>query len=455
MKSIRVYLVVALLSTITLVNFVSALHGYRASMAEAQLLFDHQIADTAKLLTEMPASGEAPVVVTQSGQMAFQVWSLNGDLLVRSENAPLQPINVQEEGYDEVNFSGHRWRVYSHFSDKSGYWTHVAERIDVHYRLADKVVLESVTPILLGLPVAGLLIWIVVGYGLKSLHKLADALRSKRADDLSPLPLPPEEVPAELLPVVQSSNALLARLDASFDRERRFSADAAHELRTPISAIKVHTHNLKGELQRYQLPQSPESLGKLEQSVERMAHLVEQMLSLYRTTPDHYQVQFEQLDLHELAREIIAEQHADFAGKGQVIELTGGATPLQGDRFALTVLVKNLLNNANKYTPENGRVEVNTQAVGDCVLLRVDDSGPGIPETEYTRVFERFYRVGGDRHPTAVSGCGLGLSIVQHIALLHRADVRLEKSKFGRGLSVRISLPATAAYFSINGVPSD
>jgi two-component system sensor histidine kinase QseC len=452
-KSIRIYLVVALLSTITLVNFVSALHGYRASMAEAQQLFDRQLADTASLLAAMPVSADRPMVVEQTGHLAFQVWSPGGRLLARSANAPPQPINALEEGYEDVNFSGQRWRVYSHFSPERSYWTQVAEPVGVHFQLADKVVLESVIPILLGLPVAGLLIWFVVGHGLKSLHLLADALRQKRADDLSPLPL--ENAPEELLPVVQSTNALLARLEASFERERRFSADAAHELRTPISAIKVHTHNLERELSQYRLPQSLDSLVKLQRSIERMAHLVEQILNLYRTTPDHYLAKFEPLDLHELAREVIAEQYADFADRGQAIELTGGAAPLKADRFALTILLKNLLNNANKYTPENGRVEVNTRVDGDRVVLRVDDTGPGIAEEEYGRVFERFYRVGGDRHPVPVSGSGLGLSIVQHIARLHHAEIQLDKSKFGRGLSIQVRLPASPGYLSPNGDSSD
>jgi len=452
-KSIRIYLLIALLSTITLVNFVSALHGYRASMEEAQRLFDRQLADAAGLLATIPPPAQTPLVTEQTGQMVFQVWSSAGELLMRSSNAPAQPIDALEEGYEDVNFSGRRWRVYSHFNRERSYWTQVAEPVDLRFRLADKVIMESVIPILLGLPIAGLLIWIVVGHGLKSLRLLAGALREKRADDLSPLPR--ADVPEELLPVVSSTNALLARLEASFDRERRFSADAAHELRTPISAIQVHAHNLESEIRQQRLEQPPASLSKLERSIARMAHLVEQMLNLYRTTPEHYPAQFEPLDLHELARGAIADQYAEFSGRGQSIELTGGAAPLEGDRFALTTLLKNLLNNASKYTPENGRIEVSTRAEGDEVLLRVEDSGPGIDEEEYTRVFGRFYRVGGDRHAAAVTGSGLGLSIVQHIALLHRAKIVLGRSKFGSGLSVEVVLPVAHAAVPADGGRGD
>ncbi|WP_323847428.1 ATP-binding protein [Microbulbifer magnicolonia] len=436
-------MLIALLSTITLVNFLSALHGYRASMAEAQRLFDRQLAATARLLVDMPVPDEPPLVVAQAEPLVLQVWSAEGEMLLRSADAPLQPISEFESGYREVNFSGYRWRSVTEFFPASSRWVIVAERADLRYQLAEKVILESVMPILLGLPVAGLLIWLLIGWGLSSLRQLAEALQDKRAEDLSPLPL--QDPPEELEPVVKSTNALLARLRASFERERRFSADAAHELRTPIAAIQVHAHNLDSELRQYKLAQTPESLGKLQGSIERMAHLVEQMLDLFRTTPEHYPARFETLDLQLLAREALAEQYGAFAAKNQTVELTGTRSSVRGDRFALMILLKNLLNNACKYTPDAGRIEVSTTSADGGTTLRVEDSGPGIPAAEYDRIFERFYRVGGDRHATTAEGCGLGLSIVRHIAQLHRAQVRLGQSRFGHGLAVEVEFPQETA----------
>ena len=447
MRSIRVFLLIALLSTITLVNFLAALHGYRASMAEAQELFDRQIAASARLISAMPQPLEAlegAEVVEHAEQLAFQVWRSDGTRVLVSDNAPAGPMAPLEEGFRERNFSGFRWRIYSHYAADRDSWIQVAERVDLRYQLADKVVLESVLPILLGLPIAALLIWLVIGRGLSSLRGLAAELQRKKAEDLTPLQL--GDLPEELQPVVSSTNALLERLQASFERERRFSADAAHELRTPISAIQVHAHNLESELRdkvrQHQLAQSPDSLEKLKLSVARMAHLVEQMLDLFRTTPEHYLARFEVLELQPLARAIIAEHYTEFARKNQQLELSGSAVSVRGDRFALGILLKNLLSNANKYTPAGGRVEVVTGFEGNCAFLRVDDSGAGIPEAEYGRIFERFYRVGGDRHESGATGCGLGLSIVRHIADLHRAEVRLGVSKFGRGLSVAVLFPA-------------
>lgn len=435
MRSIRSFLVIALLSTITLVNFVAALQGYRASMAEAQRLFDRQLSDIANLLHALPESGGAARKVEQTGQIAFQVWSRDRQLLLHSVNTPLDPIGDFEPGYEDRNFSGHRWRVLTRFHPDTGYWALVAERIDLRFHLAERVILDSVLPIVFGLPVAGLLIWLVVGRGLHSLRQLADSLRHKRADDLSPLPL--TDMPDELTPLIRSTNSLLARLQASFERERRFSSDAAHELRTPISALRIHVHNLAREL-----PEQPESLTPLKAGIERMAHLVEQILTLYRTTPDHYPAQFDELDLHELAREVIAEEYRGFAERRQTIELEGTPATMHGDRFALTILLKNLLSNANKYTPEEGRIRVCVQPSPQGVLLRIDDSGPGIPEQERERAFERFYRIGGDRHASTAGGCGLGLSIVEHIAALHGANISLQASMFETGLSVQIHFPA-------------
>lgn len=439
MRSIRVFLLVALLSTITLVNFLAALHGYRESMAAAQQLLDRQLAATAALLEKLPLE-RVQTELPDDGEVALQLWNEAGESLLKSVNTPDQPMVPLEEGYRENNFAGYRWRVYTHFSPESARWIQVGERADLRFQLAERVVLESVLPTLLALPLAALLIWLVIGRGLSSLRELASALRQKRAEDLEPLQV--SEPPEELQPVIRSTNALLARLGASFERERRFSADAAHELRTPISAIQVHLHNLEQELQDAGLAERSGSLEKLRHSVTRMAQLVEQMLTLFRTNPEHYPTRLETLDLRQLTREVITERYELFSAKQQNISLQGESATIQGDAFALTLLISNLLSNAGKYTPERGEILVTTGRTGRGAYIQVEDSGPGIPEQERARIFERFYRVGGDRHASHAEGSGLGLSIVEHIARLHRAEVQLDDSRFATGLSIRVFFPA-------------
>jgi two-component system sensor histidine kinase QseC len=432
-KSIRFYLVVALLSTVALGNFVAAVYGYRSSMVEAEALLDTQLADTATLISTMRSSGSS-VVDQPSSRLAFQIWTTSGQLVQRSANSAATPIAALEEGYRDENFEGYRWRVLSHFDERQQRWILVAERIDIRIELADNLILHAVVPIVVSLPVIALIVWLVVGNGLSLVKKLAQELRNKRADDLSRLST--SNPPVELAPVVDAINDLLERLNNSVLRERRFSSDAAHELRTPLSAIKVHVHNLQQEH-----PESGEALQILDRDLGRLSHLIEQIMLLYRVTPEHYQANMEILDLHELAQSIIGDLYADIEKKNQTISLTGTPQSITGDQDSLTILLSNLVLNASKYSPEGASIRVYVDRTELGICLGVEDTGPGIPLAEISRVFDRFYRVGGDRHSSSTDGCGLGLSIVKHIANLHHANIVLENNADAPGLTVNVIFP--------------
>jgi two-component system sensor histidine kinase QseC len=430
-KSIRFFLVVVLLATMTLIIFLSALHGYRSSMVEVKALLDEEIANRARLLG-IAGGNQMPdvTVVRVSEANAFQVWQ--GDRLIqRSDNTPLSPI-ATEAGFQDRNFSGYRWRTYTWIDD--GHRAITAERIDVRNALAEGIIMKSVLPVIIALPLAGILIWFIVGYGLSPLRSLARHLQRRRADDLHPIPM--DRLPVELMQVVRSANELLYRLDASFARERQFASDAAHELRTPICALKVHLHNI-----RHNLPDGNDDLTHLVAATDRMDNLVEQILLLYRTSPDHYAAQLKELDLHALVQEVITGMYAGFEQRNIQLELAGGTERLAGDHFALGTLVKNLLDNACKYTPEGGQVRVTVGKHRDGIMLRVEDSGPGIPADQYQRIFDRFYRVDGDQHASDVIGCGLGLAIVKHITELHGATIEAGPSSFDTGLSMTLIFP--------------
>lgn len=294
--------------------------------------------------------------------------------------------------------------------------------------------MKSVLPVIIALPLAGVLLWFIVGYGLSPLRSLARHLRRRRADDLRPIPM--DQLPVELMQVVTSANELLQRLDASFARERQFTSDAAHELRTPICALKVHLHNI-----RHNLPDGNPELAHLVAATDRMDNLVEQILLLYRTSPDHYATQLKELDLHTLVQELITTMYPEFEQRNIQLALEGGPEKLAGDHFALSTLVKNLLDNACKYTPEGGQVRVTVGKHRGAIVLRVEDSGPGIPADQYQRIFDRFYRVDGDQHASEVIGCGLGLAIVKHITELHGATIEAGPSSFDSGLSMTLVFP--------------
>ncbi len=423
-----------LLAIMTLTVFLSALHGYRSSITEVQQLFDSGLQDKARLLAITGNGRPAGIeVIDISEQYAFQVWQ-DGKILQRSSNTPMTAISNLQQGYQDVNIGRHRWRSYTWIDPSQNRRAVTAERIDIRNVLAESIIMKSVMPVILTLPVAGLLIWLIVGYGLAPLRNLAAHLRSRRAEDLRPIP--ETRQPLELRQVITSTNDLFARLEASFSRERRFASDAAHELRTPISALKVHLHNMSKNL-----PAGDHDLVQLQAAADRMGSLVEQILALHRTAPDQYMAHFREIDLYQLVQQEIISSYSGFEYRDIQLELNGAHTLMSGDRFALETLVKNLLDNACKYTPAGGHVHVAVTAGNAGILLQVEDSGPGVPEELHERIFDRFYRVGGDHHQSDVVGCGLGLAIVKHIADLHGASIKLKHSSFESGLSVSVLFP--------------
>ncbi len=247
MKSIRFYLIATILAAMTLLVFLSALHGYYKSSKEAKNLLDKQLVDMANVLSALHIQTIHSHDITSSiktTSTAFQIW-YKQKLISRSFNAPEKLMTSLKPGFHDSNFKQYRWRNYVHYNPETEHWVITAERSDVRNRLIDNFILESILPIILMLPVAVLLIWLLVGSGLKPLRQLANQLQHKQENDLSPVSL--TDPLKELQPLVNSTNILLARLENAFDRAKRFSADAAHELRTPISGLKINLYNLKAE----------------------------------------------------------------------------------------------------------------------------------------------------------------------------------------------------------------
>jgi two-component system sensor histidine kinase QseC len=432
LNSIRVFLVVVILAVMTLFTFVAALRGYQSSMLEAERLFDKQLLDTARLIAHIQTDKTA-VNVNRDADIAFQVWE-GEELKASSSNAPPEAMAALKPGFDFSNFGAYRWRTVAYLDADSGYWVLAAERTDLRYTLADNVILESILPVFMGLPLVGLLIWVIVSQGLKPLRRLADELGNKQPVDLSPLSI--QAPKSELKQIVESCNGLLERLETSLLREKQFASDAAHELRTPISVLKVQLYNISQEL-----PRDSENIERLESTAERLEHIVEQILDLYRASPDQFMANFQPIDLTGLVQESLAGEYANFDRKAQAVEFEGEPCVISGDEFALVTLVQNLLSNANKYTPEGGQVLVSIHSDEAGVTLVVEDSGPGIPQSLRGDIFERFYRVGGDRHQSGEPGCGLGLAIVKRIVDLHSASIEVVDSRFDSGTAFRVTFP--------------
>lgn len=245
-----------------------------------------------------------------------------------------------------------------------------------------------------------------------------------------------KRVPLELKQIVETINDLLYRLQAAFSREKRFASDAAHELKTPLSVLKINAYNLSREFT------SSQDIENFNEGVERMSHVIDQILMLYRTTEQQFDADMEPLDLYSECQQVIADIYPQIAEKDQQIELVGESQQISAQKFALRSMLQNLVSNASKYTPEQGEILLSVSREAEKILFSVEDSGPGIPDELKARVFERFYRVGGDRHHSGIQGCGLGLSILSQIAHLHHGSIHMSNSKFDSGLKVTVTFPA-------------
>ena len=440
MKSIRLYLLLALLATITLVSFLSVLQGYRSSTQKVDALFDQRLRNLADIIVHANHDIEPRQerLINTRPSVFFQIWSDHKTLLARSGNAPdsllfdLQQVNK----FQDVNFNQFRWRMFILKDESLNRWVVTAERIDLRYSLADTIVSAAIRPTVFVIPIAAIIIWFAIGIGLRPLKQLTGQLSNKRADDLSPVVL--KDTPDELSQLVITTNELLNRLNDAFIREQQFAADAAHELRTPISALNVQMHNLEQKANFQE-----DELRPLKDGISRMKHVVEQILSLYRNVPDQASRKLHKINLYMLVQQIIAQQYNEFEEKMQSISLFGDESCcIYGEQFALETLVLNLINNAAKYSPKHSEIQVTVEQRGRQICLIIEDSGPGIPKEDYVRVLERFYRVDGDQHSSGEVGCGLGLAIVNHIVLMHNGKMVLGQSESLGGFSAKVEFKA-------------
>jgi len=433
MNSIRLYLILALVSTVCLANFIAAYHGYGESLRSGNRLLDQQLIEMAQSLEQLCAADSAlPPQLFGEGRL-YQIRD-GARVIAQSANAPDQALGGPIAGYSFVSHAGLRWRLYA-LVDEKGQWIVTGQRVDVYSRLIEQMVLESVLPIIWIVPVIALLVWLIVGLGLKPLQRLARTLERRSASDL--IPIVSDRYPKELSVVIGSINNLMERLNEAFAREQRFTANAAHELRTPLAAVKISLHNLTRDRDA-----PSDELRELERSVDRMTHSIEQILALSRVAPDHRRAAYTRSNLRDIAQRAIVDVYPLCAAKAQNIELEGTDVYIDGNEFALLTLLRNLIDNACKYTPAGGQIQVAVKADSDGVVMIVDDSGPGIAAEERQRVFDRFYRVGGDRHASDVTGAGLGLSIVENIVRFHEGRVELETAPVLGGLRVKVFLPA-------------
>ncbi|QBB71538.1 two-component sensor histidine kinase [Pseudolysobacter antarcticus] len=424
MKSIRHQLLTRLLTGLAIGCLAVALCIYYVARTEIDELFDFALA-----VPDIDLSGGVGAHPSNSDMeqdFVVQFHDDDGKLSYSSQLIDSLP-RVPDLGYSTVTLPSGKWRVYRAYNH--GHYIQVAQSLEERRVLAADAALRTIMPLLLLLPVLGLLIWFTVGRGLRPLTHVASAVRQRTASVLNPLPS--ANIPIEVQPLVLAINDLLIRLSRALHGLRSFVADAAHELRTPLTAIRIQSQLVERAENN---DERALAYADFRQGLDRATHLVTQLLALARHEQEREHPAWQSLDLLALARSGVAELAPLAAARDIDIGISGESAPIQGEAEALGVMICNLVDNAIRYTPEHGRVDVIVRHADAQAILEISDNGPGIAVDERERIFDRFYRSPGTR----TTGSGLGLAIVKNIVLQHGASIELEDAMPEHGLLVRV-----------------
>jgi two-component system sensor histidine kinase QseC len=438
--SLRRRLLGLLLGGVSAAWLVTMAFSYIDAHHEVDELFDAQLAQAAQTLLALASHDEDDGIedlgeATHKYQrrMRFQIWRSDGTLLMHSKNAPKSPLTV-ETGFSETRTGpdGH-WRHFSHWNEDHSMQVQVSENHHIRDELIGHIAWRLLFPALFGLPLIGLWVWLATRRGFASLDGIARQIASRDPQQLQPVQ--PATAPEEIRTLLESLNGLFQRVEHTLEAERRFTADAAHELRTPLAALQAQ---LQVAQRARDCEERDRSMNQLQSGLTRAAHLVDQMLHLARLDPESGLPDPKPVDLASLAEEVCADLGPQILAKNIDFDLT--ATPdskVTGQAEWLRVLIRNLVDNAVRYTPEGGQVRVDVARKNAFVTFSVADSGPGIPVDERESVLRRFHRLDQGSQP----GSGLGLAIVARIAELHGAVLKLDTLNTPKGLFVTVQFP--------------
>lgn len=443
-RSLQGRLLVLVLGVVAIVWLGAAVFTWRDARHELDELLDGHLAQAAALLVVQQArevedddhSADAPVLHKYAPKVAFQVFH-EGRLALRSPNAPelpmAQPGRHFKTGFRTVDIGGTEWRVFAAYGAERDVQVYVSEQVASRGAILWAVLRSVLWPMLLALPGLALASWWAIYSGMAPLRRLGRALAERRPDALQPVSLP--DAPSEMQPMIGALNGLFVRIGDLIDAERRFTADAAHELRTPIAAIRAQA---QVALREDDPASRRHALESTLAGCDRATRLVEQLLTLSRLEAGAAPA-MAAVDLGEIARQVAGEAAPRAIARNQAIELSAHARcPVVADATLVGVLVRNLVDNAIMYSPPGAKVKLSVNRSDGFVRLTVQDSGAGLAPADAARLGERFFRGLG----TGVGGSGLGWSIVRRIAAVHGAQVHVDASAQLGGLRVEIDWPA-------------
>lgn len=464
--SLRLRLLGLILLVMALVGVITVWTSYRSSEHEVQEMFDAELAQSARVLLSILLTrtrhedfnsiqhfldqgvglSDKEYHNAQSWlgleehdyerKVAFQLWNREQGLLLHSPsvgNEPLSQTSLEQRQigyYDEVRPDG-RWRIFSLLDEQGDYLIQVGERYDIREELIGEIIIRILAPSVLSLPILTLLIWFSVGKAMKPLYRLRDAISQRDPDNLEYVSL--GGVPDEVIPLVKELNQLFGALEKALENERRFTDDAAHELRTPLSALKTQ---VQVALRATSAEQQKESLNYVLSGVDRMSHLINQMLTLARLDSS-YNHKAGEVDISQLVHSVERQLSDRIESKNLHVEyIPDDDTRIYTEATGLEILLRNIIENAINHSPQSSKVSIEVSRDGTDMTITVSDSGPGIDPADRERVFERYYRKPGQQQ----TGSGLGLSIARRCADLLGARLELKNVDKGSGLRVVIHL---------------
>lgn len=449
MRSLRAKIILFVFLAMALKDIFVGIYIYLDTEEEVEELFNAEQAQLARvidsilergllpgneesLITDVPAfEGDTPSAIGHhyEQKLAFQVWDSHGNLWMMSKNAPLYPLSAQSPGFSKINYDDANWFVFALYSTSTNSWIYTAQLEEVRNELIGLIVADQLVPSVLASFVVLVLIVVAVYFGTRDIAKFSAEVESRGSNHLSPIDI---TLPEELEPIRKSVNGLMQQIQQAISREKSFNADAAHELRTPLAALRVQLQNMS-----FSEPENStrnEHLRKMMLSIDKMAHTVEQLLFLNRL--DAYKIYNldESVSLLAVAREVISDLSPEVLERYK-FSVDGEDIVVKGNANLLANLVRNLVENAYKYSPQDSAIEVLVRSEGSKALFEVVDSGPGLTDEQKQKVTDRFYRI-SDRQNY---GTGLGLSIVKRIIDLHSASLQLVDASASGGLICRVS----------------
>lgn len=464
--SIRFHLMLRLFIASLLLVGGGAFFTYKDIQHEARELFDAQLARSARLILSMVQAdrdstdfssiqqflnenqiqspltqnsealhdGDEALVIGHiyETKLGFQVWDSHGNLILKSPNVPITPISNSINSFGNAHFLGNDWRVFSLSSQDAKYRCIAAERIDVRNDLVGKISSGLSVVFIILIPVLLITIWFALGQGLSSLQRLALQIQKRGADKLDSVS--GNNDPTEIQTIASALNQLLSRLRHALIREKRITSDAAHELRTPLAAVKLHAELAK---KARSAKQRNESLNSVLRGIDRSTHLVDQILTLARLEPESFSQTLTLQDLGAVVVEEVALLTPMALQKNIELSVVNEETlMIRAEDTALRLLARNLLTNAINYTQHGGEIEVQLSTIDGKACLIIRDNGPGIPVAERDLVLQRFYRVENHEQP----GCGIGLSIVMRVVELLNASLHMEDASSSPPAGLKVTV---------------